>query len=75
MVSDKIRTNSAALNVLMGQVSQEQEDLLRIVCANLVAAADEAEELERNLVVPMPVGPATTEAATTIEEGEFREAM
>jgi hypothetical protein len=64
MVSDKIRTNSAALNVLMGQVSQEQAELLRIDHANLVAAAEDVEELERTLVVPQPIGPATTYLST-----------
>lgn len=75
MVSSEIRSNSAALGVLMHQVSQDQAELLRIVRANLIAAADDAEELERHLLAPLPIGPATTEEIAAIEEFGLKEAM
>lgn len=54
MVSHEIRTNAAALGVLMHQVTPEQAAMLRLIETNLVAAADHAEELELGLVVPKP---------------------
>lgn len=54
MVSQEIRNNVAALGVLMHQVSEEQAAMLRLVKANLVAAADTAAELERGLLTPAP---------------------
>lgn len=75
MVSSEIRSNSAALGVLMHQVSQDQAELLRIVRANLIAAADDAEELERHLLAPLPVGPAATKEIAAIEEFGLKEAM
>lgn len=54
MVSQEIRTNAAALGVLMHQVTPEQAAMIRLVKTNLAAAADHAEELERGLVVPAP---------------------
>lgn len=54
MVSNEIRTNAAALGVLMHQVNQEQAAMIRLIKTNLVAAADHAEELEQGLVVPKP---------------------
>lgn len=68
MVSQEIRTNAAALGVLMHQVNQEQAEMLRLVKTNLVAAADHAEELERSLVVPRPEETRTAASAEKSEE-------
>ncbi len=78
MVSNEIRNNAAALGTLMHQVSNEQAALIRIVRSNLAAAADTAEEMERNLVVPRPAAQATAEepeVINVIEDNEFKEAM
>ena len=78
MVSNEIRNNAAALGTLMHQVSNEQAALIRIVRSNLAAAADTAEEMERNFVVPQITAQATAEAPEVVEvtEGnEFKEAM
>ena len=78
MVSNKIRNNAAALGTLMHQVSNEQAALIRIVRSNLAAAADTAEEMERNLVVPRPAAQATAEEPEVVEvteDNEFKEAM
>lgn len=75
MVSNEIRNNAAALGVLMHEVSNEQAALIRIVRANLAAAADTAEEMERNFVVPQIATQATTEEAEVAEDNEFKEAM
>ena len=78
MVSNEIRNNAAALGTLMHQVSNEQAALIRIVRSNLAAAADTAEEMERNFVVPRPAAQATAEeaeVAEVIEDNEFKEAM
>ena len=78
MVSNEIRNNAAALGTLMHQVSNEQAALIRIVRSNLTAAADTAEEMERNLVVPRPAAQATAEEPEVVEvteDNEFKEAM
>ena len=78
MVSNEIRNNAAALGTLMHQVSNEQAALIRIVRSNLAAAADTAEEMERNLVVPHPAAQATAEEPEVVEvteDNEFKEAM
>lgn len=78
MVSNEIRNNAAALGTLMHQVSDEQAALIRIVRSNLAAAADTAEEMERNLVVPRPAAQATAEEPEVVEvteDNEFKEAM
>lgn len=78
MVSNEIRNNAAALGTLMHQVSNEQAALIRIVRSNLAAAADTAEEMERNLVVPRPAAQATAEepeVVEVVEDNEFKEAM
>lgn len=78
MVSNEIRNNAAALGTLMYQVSNEQAALIRIVRSNLAAAADTAEEMERNLVVPRPAAQATAEEPEVVEvteDNEFKEAM
>lgn len=75
MVSNEIRNNAAALGVLMHEVSNEQAALIRIVRSNLAAAADTAEEMERNFVVPQIATQATAEEAEVAEDNEFKEAM
>jgi hypothetical protein len=75
MVSNEIRNNAAALGTLMHQVSNEQAALIRIVRSNLAAAADTAEEMERNFVVPQIATQATAEEAEVAEDNEFKEAM
>lgn len=78
MVSNEIRNNAAALGTLMHQVSNEQAALIRIVRSNLAAAADTAEEMERNFVVPQIATQATAEEAEVVEvteDNEFKEAM
>ncbi len=75
MVSNEIRNNAAALGTLMHQVTNEQAALIRIVRSNLTAAADTAEEMERNFVVPQIATQATAEEAEVAEDNEFKEAM
>ena len=75
MVSNEIRNNAAALGTLMHQVSNEQAALIRIVRSNLAAAADTAEEMERNFAVPHPAVQAAAEEVEVIEDNEFKEAM
>lgn len=52
MVSQEIRNCGIALDALMHQVAQEQAEIIRIITANLIAAADQAEEMEGGLIVP-----------------------
>lgn len=46
MVSNEIRNCGIALGVLMHQVAEEQAAMIRLIKGNLIAAADQAMELE-----------------------------
>ncbi len=50
MVSNEIRNCAVALGAIMHQINDEQAAMLRVIKVNLMAAADEAEELETNMV-------------------------
>ena len=46
MVSNEIRNCGIALGALMHQVTEEQAAMIRLIKGNLIAAADQAMELE-----------------------------
>ena len=52
MVSQEIRNCGIALGALMHQVTPEQAAMIRLIKANLIAAADMAKEMERGFAVP-----------------------
>jgi hypothetical protein len=53
MVSNEIRNCGIALGALMHQVTEEQAAMIRLIKQNLIAAADQAKEMESGLVVPL----------------------
>lgn len=52
MVSQEIRNCGIALGALMHQVTEEQAAMIRLIKSNLIAAADQAKEMESGLMVP-----------------------
>lgn len=53
MVSNEIRNCGIALGAIMHQVTEEQAAMIRLIKSNLIAAADQAKEMESGLVVPL----------------------
>lgn len=54
MISQEIRSNSLALQGILGQIAPEQAEIVRLIRRNLDAVADYAEELERSEVLAAP---------------------
>ena len=61
MISQEIRSNSLALQGILGQIAPEQAEIVRLIRRNLDAVADYAEELERSKV--LATAPAAKEVA------------
>lgn len=59
MISQEIRSNSLALQGILGQLAPEQAEIVRLIRRNLDAVADYAEKLEHSEV--LAAAPAAAE--------------
>lgn len=54
MLSQDIESCAVSIDVLAGQVSEEQQAFLRMLQENLRAHAEQARQMENNLLPPTP---------------------